>query len=91
MRFVVELGLEVGLLGSAHAGSGRIAALGHEPWDHPMEHDAVVETVAGEAGDALDMAGGKVGSKLDDDVAAAGKAEGEGVGVGHRHVLGVIG
>lgn len=76
VRLAAEFRLEVGKVAAAHSGAGRIAALGHEPWDHPVEHDAVVETVACEAGDPLDMAGGKVRSKLDDDIAAAGKAEG---------------
>jgi hypothetical protein len=91
MRLAVELRLEVGKVASAHAGAGRVAALGHEARDHPMEHHAVIESVACQTGDPLDVAGSEVGPKLDDDIAAAGKAEGKGVGVGHRHVLGLIG
>jgi hypothetical protein len=35
-----------------------------------MKQDAIIETVAGQAGDPLDMSGREVGAKLDDDVAA---------------------
>ena len=63
---------------------GRVAALRHEAGDDAVEHDAVVEAVAGQAGDALDMAGRQVGPQPDDDVAAGGKRQGQGFGVGHR-------
>ena len=46
VRLVAELGLEVGKLAAAHAGAGRVAALGHEAGDHAVEHDAVVEAFA---------------------------------------------
>src|SRR5688572_4359500 len=40
-----EFGLEIGLLRSARAGARGIARLCHEPRDHPVKDDAVVETV----------------------------------------------
>ena len=84
MRLGVELGLEVGQVAAAAAAPGRIAALGHEAGDDSVEDHPVVEAVAGEAGDALDMAGGDIGPQLDDDVAAGRKRQGQGLGVGHR-------
>ena len=89
MRLGIELGLEVRKVASAHSGAGRIATLGHEARDDPVEHHTIVEAVAGEAGDPLDMARRQVGAELDHDVAAAGKGQGKGIGVGHRLVLGV--
>ena len=55
---------------AAHAGAGRIAGLRHEAVDHAMEHDAVVEPVARQLLDALDMVGREIGPQLDDDAAA---------------------
>ena len=83
MRLAREFGLEVGQLGSAGAGAGRVAALSHEAGDHAVEHDTVVKAAVGELGDALDVAGRKVRAKLDDDVAAAREGKGQAVGVGH--------
>ena len=83
VRLAAELGLEVGLVGAAHAGAGRVAALGHEAGDDAVEDDAVVKAVVGQLGDPLDMAGREVGPQLDDDVAAGRKGEGQAVGVGH--------
>ena len=83
MRLVGEFGLEVGQVGAADAGAGRIAALRHEAGDHAVEDDAVVEAAVGELGDALDVAGREVGPQLDDDVAAGRKGKGQAVGVGH--------
>ncbi len=85
MRFVREFGLEVGLVAAAHAASCRVPALGHEAGDDPVEHDAVVETVLGQFGDSLDVIGGEVGAKLDDDIAAGGKVKRQ--GVGHGEIL----
>ena len=64
VRRAREFGLEVGQLGAADAGAGRIAALGHEAGDHAVEHDAVVKAAVGELGDPLDVAGRKVGRSL---------------------------
>ena len=54
-----------GLVRSARAGAGRIAALRHEAGDHAVEHDAVVEAVVGQLGDPLDMLGRQIGAQLD--------------------------
>ena len=50
---------------------------------HAVKHDAVVKSFARQGRNALDVAGRKVGAQLDDDVAAAGKGEGQAFGVGH--------
>ena len=84
MRFGAELGLQIGQLRSAHAGPGRVAALGHEAGDDAVEGDPVVKAFAGEGRDPLDMARREVGAQLDDDIAARGEGKGEGVGVGHE-------
>jgi len=64
-RRVAELGLDVGKVRTAHAGSGRIARLGHETVDHAMEDDAVIKTVPGQLLDALHMRRRQVGPQLD--------------------------
>ena len=78
-----EFRLEVGEVGTAGAATGRIAALRHEPGDHAVEYDPVVKAAFGELGNALDMPGGKVGAKADDDVSTGGQSEGQAIGVGH--------
>src|ERR1044072_2401788 len=82
MRLAAELGLEVGLLRAAGAGAAGIAALRHEPVDHAVEDDAVVEAAIGEAGDPLDMAGCEIGAQPDRHVARI-ERQGEGVVLGH--------
>src|SRR5262249_2475728 len=42
-----ELRRQVGELGAAGTGGGRIARLNHEPGDHPVKDDAVVEALRG--------------------------------------------
>ena len=76
MRLGAELGLQVGQLRAAHAGPGRVAALGHEAGDDAVEDDAVVKAFAGQGRDPLDMAGREVGAQLDDDIAAAWRGKG---------------
>src|SRR6478672_7229409 len=76
MRLAAEFGLEVGQLGSARAGSGRVASLGHEAGDDAVKLHVVVEAAVGEFGDALDVARREVRAKLDDDVAAGRKGKG---------------
>ena len=83
VRLLGEFRLEVAELGAAHAGPGRVAALRHEAGNHAVEGDAVVKAALGQRRDALDMVGRQVGPQLDDDVAAAGKGEGQAFGVGH--------
>ncbi len=90
MRLAVELGLEVGLVGTAHAGAGGIAALGHEAGDHAVEHHAVVEAFGNQLLDAGDMAGRQVRAQVDDDIApfpvSGIEREGE-LFIGHLHNL----
>ena len=50
------------------AGSGGITALGHEPLDDTMKHNAVIEAFAGQLLDARDVIWGKVGTHSDDDL-----------------------
>src|SRR3546814_13642479 len=47
----------------------RVAALRHEAGDHAVKDDAVIEALAGELGDSLDMFGRQIGAQTDDDVA----------------------
>ena len=42
-----ELGRNVGQVGFARAGAGRVAGLGHEALDDAVEDDAVVEAALG--------------------------------------------
>ena len=48
VRLAREFGLEVGQVGAARAGPGRVAALGHEAGDHAVEGDAVVKAALGQ-------------------------------------------
>ena len=75
-----ELGLEVGQLGAAHAGAGRVARLGHEAADHAMEHDAVVEMLRDQLLDLRHVVRREVGAQLDGDPAVLG-VEVDGVGI----------
>ena len=89
VRLAAELGLEVGLIGAAGAGAGRVTALGHEALDDSVEGDAVVEALLRELADPRDMAGGEVGPQADDDVAAAIEVEDQSVElVRHRRLRG---
>ena len=65
MRLVGKFLPDVGQVRSAGAGAGRVAALRHEAVDHAVKDDAVVKSVLGQRGDALDMAGGEIGTELD--------------------------
>src|SRR5258705_5074923 len=64
MRLIVELGLEL-LAGAAGAGALRTAGLRHETFDHAMEHDPVVKSLAHQFLDPRDVAGCKVRAHLD--------------------------
>jgi len=87
MRLAAELGGKIGLVGAAHARAGRIAALGHEAVDHPVEDDIVVKAFLDQLADPLDMPGREIGAKPDDDVAAAVEAQNEDVlVVGHARI-----
>ena len=89
VRAVVELGLDL-VAGIAGAPAGfvrdvfgeRVAALDHEAFHDAMERGAVVEPLAGELLEVLDVAGGDVGPELDDHLAVAGVDEGDFVGGG---------
>ena len=59
-----------------------------KPGNDAVKLHAVVEAAVGKLGDALDVAGREVRAKLDDDVAAGRKVEGQAVGVGHEKLLG---
>ena len=87
MRLLRKFGLEVGFVRAAHARAGWIPPLRHEPGDDPVEGHTVVKAVAGEVCNALDMSRGQVWPKLDDDVAAGGKGEGEALAIGHEYIL----
>ena len=89
VRFGVEFRLQVGLVAAAHAGTGRVTALGHEAGDHTVEHDAIVETFAGQLRNSLNMARREIEAQLDDDIAALSVAAVESEGqrfVGHGGV-----
>ena len=86
MRLGVELGLQVRIARAAGAGAVRAADLRHEAVDDAMEDDAVIEALAGEQLDALDMAGSEIGTQLDDDAALGGFHD-EGVLGIERHQL----
>ena len=88
MRLATELGLEVGLVGAAHAAAGRIAALRHEAGDDAVEDDPVVKAFVGQLPDPRDMLRREIGAQPDDDVAAGVEVEDEMVGfVGHGGLL----
>ena len=63
VRLLAEFGLEIRLLGAAHAGAGGIAALRHEAGDDAMEDDAVVKALARQLLDPLDVTGGEIGAQ----------------------------
>src|SRR5258708_23962988 len=63
-RLVVELVFEF-LAGTAGAGAVRAAGLRHESFDHAMEHDAVVKSLAHQFLDPRDVTGCKVRSHFD--------------------------
>ena len=87
VRLSGEFGRKIGLVGAAHAGAGRIAALRHEAVDDAVEDDVVVKALLGQLADPLDMLRGEIGAKPDDDVAAAVEAEDQSVlVVGHARV-----
>src|SRR5690606_20180593 len=65
MRLAAELGLQVGLVRTAAAGAGRIAALGHEAGDDAVEDDAVIKALARQFLDPRHVAGSQVGAQAD--------------------------
>ena len=89
MRLGIEFRFEVGLVGTAHPGSGRITALCHEAGDHSVEHHAVIEALSRQFGDARNMTGCEIGPEADDNVAALSIAgvESESERIGHYFLL----
>jgi hypothetical protein len=84
VRLAAEFCGQIGLGRAAHAGAGRVAALGHEAGNDPVEDDAVVKALVHQILDPLDVAGRQVGPQPDDHVAAAVEIEDKGVQfVGH--------
>ena len=83
-----EFSLEVRLVRTAHAGTGRIergaallaeldiARLRHEAIDHAMEHDAIIGAFACEFLDPLDMSRREVRIKFDNDICPSWFREG---------------
>jgi hypothetical protein len=77
MVHVGELGLQVRLVRSTHAGAPRVerlavglaeldvAGLGHEALDHPVKHDTVIGAFTGQFLDARDVSGRQIGQQLD--------------------------
>ncbi|MCY1548454.1 hypothetical protein D9M68_845680 [compost metagenome] len=72
MRLSVEFRLQVRILRTAGATTLRAAGLGHEAFDHAVEHDAVIKAFARQLLDMGDMVRRQVGAHLDDDIALGG-------------------
>ena len=67
-----KLGLQIGKIGTARPGAGRIAGLGHEAGNDAMEDDAVVELALHQRLDLRDVLGRQIGPEADDDLAVLG-------------------
>ncbi len=62
-----RLGGEFGgklLAGATHPGTGRITGLGHKPFNHTMENNAIIEAFAGKLLDPCNMIWGQVGAQF---------------------------
>src|SRR5205814_7601674 len=55
------------LAGTAGAGAVRAAGLRHKTFDHAMEHDAIVKSLAHQFLDTGDVAGRQIGTHFDGD------------------------
>src|ERR1700730_6142751 len=82
MRLLVELGLEL-LAGAAGAGALRTPRLRHTAFDHAVEHDAVVKSLAHQFLDPRDVARRKVGPHFDGDRSLRGFEDQSIFGVSH--------
>src|ERR1700736_4036927 len=82
MWLLIELGLEL-LAGTAGAGALRASRLRHETFDHAVEHDAVVKSLAHQFLDPRDVAGGEIGAHLDGHWALRGFQDQSIFGVSH--------
>src|SRR6185437_8640120 len=65
--FAGKFRLQVRQVRAAGTGAGRIAGLGHEAGDDAMEHDPVIEALACQFLDPLDVIGRQIGTKRDHD------------------------
>src|SRR3984893_10096941 len=82
MRLVVEFGLEL-FAGPAGSGAVRTAGLRHEAFDHAVEHDAVVKSLAHQFLDPRDVAGREIGPHFDGDRSLRGFEDQSIFGVSH--------
>src|SRR6266404_2948041 len=82
MRLLVEFGLQF-LAGAAGAGALRTPRLRHETFDHAVEHDAVVKSLAHQFLDPRDVAGRKIGPHFDGDRSLRGFEDQSIFGVSH--------
>src|SRR5882757_7204635 len=82
MRFLVELGLEF-FTGAAGAGSLWAARLGHEAFDHAVEHDAVVKSLTHQFLDPGDVTGSEIGPHFDRDRPLSGFEDQSIFGISH--------
>src|SRR6202171_5371913 len=82
MRLLVEFGLQL-LAGTAGAGALRTPRLRHKAFDHAVEHDAVVKSLAHQFLDPRDVAGRKVGPHFDGDRSLRGFEDQSIFGVSH--------
>ena len=87
MRLGSELGLEIGIFRAAGPGPVRAAGLGHEPLDHAMEGDAVVEFFASKLLDVRDMGWREIGPHFDDDLPLRGLECERVTGLRHAELL----
>src|ERR1700730_4420066 len=82
MRFLVELGLQL-LAGTAGTGAVRAPGLRHEAFDHTVEHDAVVKSLAHQFLDPCDVARCQIGPHFDRDRPLRGFEDQSIFGVSH--------
>src|ERR1700682_1068379 len=82
MRLLVEFGLQF-LAGAAGAGALRTPRLRHKAFDHAVEHDAVVKSLAHQFLDPRDVSGLKVGTHFDGDRSRRGFEDQSIFGVSH--------
>src|SRR5579872_773215 len=85
VRLGRELRAQIRLRRAARARARWVAALGHESWNHPVEHDPVVEPFARQLLDPLHVSGGEIGPQPDRDRAGLEREDQDVLRVvGHR-------
>jgi hypothetical protein len=57
---------------AAAAATRRVAALGHETGDHPVEERPVIELLAGKKDEVVDCVRGFIGEQLEHDISLVG-------------------